>query len=40
MIFADSGVGSDAILSHPLRQPLFKFDFILLCVLFCVFIGK
>jgi len=40
MIFTDNIVGSDAILSHPLRQPLFKFDFVLLRVLFCFFVAK
>jgi len=40
MISTDNVVGSDAILSHPLWQPLFKFAFILLHVLFCFFVGK
>ena len=40
MISTDNVVGSDAILSHQLRQPLFKFGFILLCVLFCFFVAN
>jgi len=40
MIFTDDVVGTDAILSHQLRQPLFKFGFYLLRVLFCFFVGK
>jgi len=40
MIFTDNVVGSDAILSHPLRQPLKKFGFTLLRVLFCFFVAK
>ena len=40
VIFTDNVVGSDAILSHQLRQPLFKFCCILLLVLFCFFVVK
>jgi len=40
MIFTDNVVGSDDILSHPLWQPLFKFGFILLRVLFCFFVAS
>jgi len=41
MIFTDNVIVSDAILSRPLWQPLFKFDFILLHVLlFCFFVVK
>jgi len=40
MIFTDNVIGADAILSHQLRQPSFKFGFILLHVLFCFFVSK
>ena len=40
MISTDNVVGSEAILSHQLRKPLFKFDFILLRVLLCFLVAK